>query len=118
MDEFWKTIPLFIPSWLIMTLAYLAAAEALVLAVYLMYTHDHLIFHPADVGIIGTAALLYGVNYTLITAVSYYERSVAMSRISTAFLLAALVVIFGRYLLAIGKERFNETKEENCIDCT
>ena len=92
---------MFLPSWFIAFLAFLAAAECIWLSVYLMRTHDHLIMRASDVGTIGCFVALVGVHYVMIYISSDFVRSVALSRIAWSLFFGADVVIMARYIFAI-----------------
>lgn len=106
MTDFWRAVPEILPAWLVMALAFLAAAECVGLSLYLIHTRDHLVLHAADLGLIGAFSAFVGVHYLMIYISSDPVRGVAMSRLAWALFLGADVVIMGRYLFAIGRERF------------
>lgn len=104
--DFWRAVPEFLPSWLMVALAFLAAAECVGLSLYLMHTRDHLVLHAADLGLMGVFAAFVGVHYLMIYISSDPVRGVAMSRLAWGMFLGADVVIVGRYLFVIGREHY------------
>lgn len=103
MDEVYTVTIFLLPSWLVASLAFVAAIECLALSVYLIHTKDHLVMRAADVGIAGCFSALVGIHYIIILASPYYLRSVAISRVSWSLFFAANAIIMGRYIYAIIK---------------
>jgi len=106
MDELYKAVPLFLPSWFVALLAFSAAGECVGLSLYLMRTRDHLILHAADLGLIGCFSALVGMHYLMI----YFNpgdipRGVAISRIAWSLFFGANIVIMARYIFAIAHKR-------------
>jgi hypothetical protein len=106
MDEFYKAVPIFLPSWFVALLAFWAGAQCAGLSLYLMRTRDHLILHAADLGMIGCFSALVGVHYLMI----YFNpgdipRGVAISRITWSLFFGANIVIMARYIFAIVHKR-------------
>lgn len=106
MDNFFASVPMFLPSWFIALLALIAAFECIGLSLYLIRTHDHLIMRAADVGIIGCFCAIVGIYYAMVwLQPGNYTRSIAIFRISWALFFAADVVIMTRYIVAILRTR-------------